>query len=128
MTEPIYRLRGLGMDYQGPAEAVRVLGSIDLEIMRGESLAILGASGSGKSTLLHLLGALDTPTRGSVEFDGQDITKLKPAAGHRLRVPVPPSAPRVHSAGERGHARAHLGGAQRAGFRYGLGRFGAFRA
>ncbi|WP_243310446.1 ABC transporter ATP-binding protein [Fundidesulfovibrio agrisoli] len=85
MTEPIYRLKGLGKDYQGPVEAVRVLGSIELEIMPGESIAILGSSGSGKSTLLQLLGALDTPTRGTVEFDGQDITRLKPAAAARLR-------------------------------------------
>ncbi|MFP5240294.1 MAG: ABC transporter ATP-binding protein [Acidobacteriota bacterium] len=85
MTEPIYRLKGLGKDFQGPAEAVRVLGAIDLEIMPGESIAILGSSGSGKSTLLQLLGALDTPTRGTVEFDGQDITRLKPAAAAKLR-------------------------------------------
>lgn len=86
MTEaPLYSLRGLGMDYPGPEEPVRVLGSINLEVARGESLAILGASGSGKSTLLHLLGALDTPTRGEVVFDGQDLATLKPAAAARLR-------------------------------------------
>lgn len=84
-SAPLYRLRGLGKDYSGPTEAVRVLGDIDLDINPGESLAILGASGSGKSTLLQILGALDTPTRGTVEFEGRDITSLRPQAAAALR-------------------------------------------
>ena len=85
MTSPLYRLTGVGKDYPGPAESVRVLGDIDLEIAAGESLAVLGASGSGKSTLLHMLGALDTPSRGTVEFDGRDITRLKAQEAAKLR-------------------------------------------
>ena len=85
MTRPLYSLRGLGKDYAGPEEPVRILGSIDMDILPGESLAILGASGSGKSTLLHMLGALDTPTRGTVEFDGKDISRLRPAEAAQLR-------------------------------------------
>lgn len=85
MTRPLYSLRGLGKDYEGPEEPVRILGSIDLDIAPGESLAILGASGSGKSTLLHMLGALDTPTRGTVEFDGKDISRLRPGEAAQLR-------------------------------------------
>jgi len=85
MTRPLYSLRGLGKDYAGPVEPVRILGSIDMDILPGESLAILGASGSGKSTLLHMLGALDTPTRGTVEFDGKDISRLRPAEAAQLR-------------------------------------------
>jgi len=87
MTSPalLYRARGLGKDYAGPTENVRVLNAIDFEIAQGESVAILGASGSGKSTLLHILGALDTPTRGTVEFQGRDIAKLKPAEAAALR-------------------------------------------
>ena len=81
----LYRTRGLGKDYAGPTEDVRVLNAIDLEIACGESVAILGASGSGKSTLLHILGALDTPTRGTVEFQGRNIAKLKPAEAAALR-------------------------------------------
>lgn len=85
MTNPLYRLRGVGKDYPGPTEAVRVLGHIDLDIQAGESLAILGASGSGKSTLLHILGALDTPSRGTVSFMGRDITALRPGEAAGLR-------------------------------------------
>lgn len=85
MISPLYSLRGLGKDYLGPGEAVRVLGEIDLDIASGESVAVLGASGSGKSTLLHILGALDIPSRGTVEFCGRDISTLKPAEAAELR-------------------------------------------
>jgi len=85
MTSPLYSLRGVGKDYPGPAESVKVLGNIDLDIMAGESVAVIGASGSGKSTLLHLLGALDTPSRGTVKFGGKDISRLKPHEAAAIR-------------------------------------------
>ena len=50
-----------------------VLKGINLEIRRGELIAIVGASGAGKSTLLHILGTLDRPTTGTVSFEGQDL-------------------------------------------------------
>lgn len=59
----------------GPRE-LPVLKGINLEIRRGELVAIVGASGAGKSTLLHIIGTLDRPTKGTVEFDGQDLFKL----------------------------------------------------
>uniref|UniRef100_A0A7C4EKY1 ABC transporter ATP-binding protein n=1 Tax=Fundidesulfovibrio putealis TaxID=270496 RepID=A0A7C4EKY1_9BACT len=85
MTEPLYVLTGVSKEFPGPQETVRVLSGIDLTIMPGESLAILGASGSGKSTLLHLLGALDTPSRGKVVFCGRDLSGLRPQESARLR-------------------------------------------
>jgi lipoprotein-releasing system ATP-binding protein len=57
----------------GRDSELHVLKGIDLDIAPGEMIAIIGASGSGKSTLLHLLGGLDTPTEGSVLWEGRDI-------------------------------------------------------
>ena len=53
-----------------------VIKGVDLEIHRGEFIAIVGASGAGKSTLLHIIGTLDRPTSGTVTFDGQDLFEL----------------------------------------------------
>ena len=53
-----------------------ILREIDLEVTRGEAVAVVGASGSGKSTLLALLAGLDTPTGGTVELDGEDFLSL----------------------------------------------------
>jgi lipoprotein-releasing system ATP-binding protein len=64
---------------------VTVLQGVDLDVQRGETLAIVGASGSGKSTLLHLLGGLDAPTSGSVTLCGQSLAGLSAAEQGRLR-------------------------------------------
>jgi lipoprotein-releasing system ATP-binding protein len=58
----------------GDGATITVLDGINLEVERGEMVAIVGASGAGKSTLLHLLGALDKPTRGLVQIGGQPLT------------------------------------------------------
>jgi putative ABC transport system ATP-binding protein len=61
----------------GPTE-VRALGGIDLTVVRGEFVAVVGVSGSGKSTLLHLIGGLDTPTSGTVRVNGRVLGSLRP--------------------------------------------------
>lgn len=53
-----------------------VLRGVNLEIARGEFIAIVGASGAGKSTLMHILGTLEQPTRGTVYFEGQDLFRM----------------------------------------------------
>ena len=71
--------------YEEGALRVEVLCGVNLEVPRGESVAILGASGSGKSTLLHLLGGLDLPTSGSVRIQGRSMNELREAERGRLR-------------------------------------------
>lgn len=64
----------LSKTYQDGESQVEVLKSVDFSISAGEMVAIVGASGSGKSTLLHILGGLEKPSKGSLSFDGQDMT------------------------------------------------------
>ena len=85
MSEIVLRCTGLGKTFRQGKTDVPVLGSIDLEVRAGESLAIVGVSGSGKSTLLHLLGGLDTPTRGQVELLGRNPFAISEAARCALR-------------------------------------------
>ncbi len=85
MSDIVLSCRGLTkMFHQGKVE-VPVLSGVDLDVIRGERVAIVGASGSGKSTLLHLLGGLDVPTAGSVSLLGQDYSSLGEAARGALR-------------------------------------------
>jgi len=72
-TNPIVRVEALDKHYKLGPEDVHVLRGVDVTVGRGEWLAVLGASGSGKSTLLHLVGGLDRPDEGKVEFDGTNI-------------------------------------------------------
>ena len=73
----ILEATGLRKVYQGgDGFPIEVLAGVDLSVNRGEFVAIVGSSGSGKSTLLHLLGALDTPSAGSVRLDGQSFGDL----------------------------------------------------
>ena len=76
MHEPLYRFESVYKEYQGPGEILTVLDNVSFTIGHGESIAVVGASGAGKSTFLHLLGTLDTPTRGTVYFEGRDMTAM----------------------------------------------------
>ncbi len=69
----------------GDGRALEILSGIDLEVSRGEFVAIVGESGAGKSTLLHLLGALDRPTSGSIALDGSEYSAITPAELDALR-------------------------------------------
>lgn len=71
--------------YDEGAKDVRALNGINLDVNKGEVLAIVGSSGAGKSTLLHLLGGLDRPTKGTVLLDGVDIYKLSDTARCKVR-------------------------------------------
>ncbi len=73
---PLVNLEGVKKDYKQGALRVAALRGVDLEIHEGEFTSIFGPSGSGKTTLLNLIGALDTPTAGTVHIDGSDIGKL----------------------------------------------------
>jgi lipoprotein-releasing system ATP-binding protein len=66
-------------------ETIHVLRGVDLAVRQGEFVAIEGRSGSGKSTLLHLLGLLDRPQQGEVEFDGRNLLELPAAEQARVR-------------------------------------------
>jgi lipoprotein-releasing system ATP-binding protein len=67
---------GLKKSFTTPAGELEVLKGIDLQISAGEMAAVVGASGVGKSTLLHILGALDKPTSGIIEYEGKDMLSL----------------------------------------------------
>jgi putative ABC transport system ATP-binding protein len=75
-TAPLLSLRGIEKIFgEGEAE-VRALDGVDLDIERGEFVAILGASGSGKSTMMNILGCLDTPTAGVYRIEGVAVESL----------------------------------------------------
>ncbi|MDM4769141.1 ABC transporter ATP-binding protein [Solimonas sp. SE-A11] len=76
MSEAIVRLRGVRKSYTRGKQTVEVLESLDLDIARGDFLALMGPSGSGKTTLLNLIGGLDRPTTGSVDVAGERIDQL----------------------------------------------------
>ena len=78
MTEAAaLRVRDLHKSFSTGDETVQVLDGVSFELQKGEAVAITGPSGSGKSTLLHLLGALDTPTSGTIEIDGASAFDLE---------------------------------------------------
>jgi len=78
-TDVLVRTEKLRKSYAASAGPLRVLNGLDLEIARGEMVAVVGPSGCGKSTLLHLLAALDTPTSGAVYFEREALAAFSAA-------------------------------------------------
>jgi lipoprotein-releasing system ATP-binding protein len=85
MNDVVITCRDLKKTYAQGNLNVPVLNGVNLEVMRGESVAILGASGSGKSTLLHLLGGLDNASQGSVNILGEDVQSMNEKQRGELR-------------------------------------------
>ena len=83
--EPLIKSLRLGKDYVMGDNVIHALREVDVSINRGEFVAIMGPSGSGKSTFMNLVGALDTPTAGSLRIAGQDIARMSSDELARLR-------------------------------------------
>ena len=73
--EKIVELKNVSKIYNTGEKEFKALDNIDLSINKGKFVVVLGPSGAGKSTLLNLIGGMDTPTKGSIEIDGEDISK-----------------------------------------------------
>lgn len=84
-AEPIIRVRGLTKVYRVGEVDVHALRGIDLDVMAGEFVSIVGASGSGKSTLFHILGGLTPPTSGTVTIAGKDLAHMSNGDRTELR-------------------------------------------
>jgi putative ABC transport system ATP-binding protein len=81
----MYKLTGVTKDYPKGRQTVHALRGVDLEIADGEWLAIQGPTGHGKSTLLQILGGLDRATSGSVDFDGNELMRLRETQMTKMR-------------------------------------------
>lgn len=75
MSELVLETRALVKRFEEGPQVLEILHGIDMQVMRGEFVAIVGSSGSGKTTLLHLLGGLDSPTSGEVRICGEDLSQ-----------------------------------------------------
>jgi len=79
MSEPYIRARNLAKRYRSGEATLVVFEGLDLDVERGEMLALVGESGAGKSTLLHLLGGLDSPSEGTIHYEGREVSGLTEA-------------------------------------------------
>lgn len=85
-SSPIVTVRALRREYTQGSNVVQALAGVDLDIVPGEFVALMGPSGSGKSTLLNLIGGLDAPTSGAVVVDGRDLAKMSAAERSQMRL------------------------------------------
>jgi putative ABC transport system ATP-binding protein len=83
---PIVEGHGLTRTFPMPSGAVTALRDVSIQVSQGEYVAITGPSGCGKSTLLHLLGCVDSPTSGSLLFEGRDAARLSESDRSRIRL------------------------------------------
>jgi len=83
--DPVIRLEKVNRRYRMGAEHIDALGSVDLAVVRGDYLAIMGPSGSGKSTLMNIIGCLDTPTAGSYRLNGKAVSAMNEKQLARVR-------------------------------------------
>jgi lipoprotein-releasing system ATP-binding protein len=82
---PLLQVQGVTKRYEGQAGEPPVLADVNLELQRGDSLAILGPSGCGKTTLLNIMGTLDRPSSGRVLLEGHDLTTLNASGLAQVR-------------------------------------------
>jgi putative ABC transport system ATP-binding protein len=80
IAAPLVRLRGVTKTFKRGSERVEVLKHLDLDVPRGDFLALMGPSGSGKTTLLNILGGIDSPTAGEVVIDGKPLQRMREGA------------------------------------------------
>ena len=85
MSDSLVSVKEVNKIYQRGGETLVVLDELNLEVPKGDFLALMGPSGSGKSTLLNLIGGLDTPTSGSIEVDGKRLDTLNSKALSKWR-------------------------------------------
>ena len=84
-AETLVRAKNVHKTFRRGSERIEVLQGTNLEVAKGEFLALMGPSGSGKTTLLNLIGGLDTPSEGSIEVGGVDISRMSGAALSKWR-------------------------------------------
>ncbi|HST92335.1 MAG TPA: ABC transporter ATP-binding protein [Brevundimonas sp.] len=86
MSSPVLSVRGLSRTYETGSGDLTVLKGVDLDVMPGEVVGLIGPSGSGKSSLLHAAGLLERPTSGEIRIDGRDVGALDERARTHLRL------------------------------------------
>jgi putative ABC transport system ATP-binding protein len=86
MSDLVIRASGVGKTYRVGASVIEAVRAFDLEVQRGEFVALMGPSGCGKSTLLNLFGCIDTPSSGRLEVFGTDVATMTEAQRASLRL------------------------------------------